>query len=710
MGCGGSTLAWGLLPAMDMRTPKVGRRRQWLAIQRTLFMTSAVLLFADCGGQITTSDDTGTQEELSTVVHWVQNKSVLSASATSLSATLPGAVGAGHLLVGVFRGAGTLSVSDNVNGAWTHINSYSVASLFYVQNSKAASANSLIVTVHGTGAGRMRIAVDEFAGVATTGALIAQSANGIGGASWSGGSTAAVPAGQLVYAGASTGSINDTFTAGSTNGVAMKLGGQQTSGSGSIFTEYALSSAAGVQNATATVSPSATMGVNGGQAVFKPATTCGNGVCDASESCSSCAQDCGACTGPDLSTPALPTVTLAANPTSISSGGSSTLSWSSTHATSCAGTNFMINGGATSGTVSVSPTVNTTYTVACTGAGGSAQATTSVAVTSTTSTATPFLGASMQGLSLGPITPSGTDNAWQDFVGTDAVYHNTLPRAPAGLFGGTAGYTDGIQIIGATGATVNAIVTDNTVPAALGVSNHALQITMVEPYDNNSMQNMYLVFPDTSRAQGMVYTSRWMWLQPDLASRGSFWMEIAETKTADPAERFQLGIVNYSPFGVPVFQMLHDVPGTPWEYYTQTWLSPTGVNTGNNGIGQTHMAPIPLGRWFRAEFAFNRSDAEGQGWMWFAITDPGSSDPGLKSGTQVYAMRGPFSFTSGGTTQNLGLNAAQPGKLINRLFMAASYANLNRSSSSPYVIKYTNIEAWTGSWPSNASVHPTNYN
>ena len=69
--------------------------------------------------------------------------------------------------------------------------------------------------------------------------------------------------------------------------------------------------------------------------------------------------------------PNAPTVLLTATPSSITNGQSSTLTWSSTNANSCTGTNFS-TGGATSGTASVSPTVTTTYTVTCTGAGGTA--------------------------------------------------------------------------------------------------------------------------------------------------------------------------------------------------------------------------------------------------------------------------------------------------------------------------------------------------
>jgi lysophospholipase L1-like esterase len=77
-----------------------------------------------------------------------------------------------------------------------------------------------------------------------------------------------------------------------------------------------------------------------------------------------------------------PTVSLTANPTSITSGQSSTLTWSSTSATSCSATtpSGWTSSTATSGTQSVSPTSTTTYTLSCTGAGGTAQATATVTV------------------------------------------------------------------------------------------------------------------------------------------------------------------------------------------------------------------------------------------------------------------------------------------------------------------------------------------
>jgi hypothetical protein len=67
--------------------------------------------------------------------------------------------------------------------------------------------------------------------------------------------------------------------------------------------------------------------------------------------------------------PTAPILVLGANPRSIASGASSTLSWSSTNATACKGTGFSPSG--VSGSVSVSPTTSTTYSMTCTGSRGS---------------------------------------------------------------------------------------------------------------------------------------------------------------------------------------------------------------------------------------------------------------------------------------------------------------------------------------------------
>jgi hypothetical protein len=86
-------------------------------------------------------------------------------------------------------------------------------------------------------------------------------------------------------------------------------------------------------------------------------------------------------TAPPLSgTSTTPTVSLSANPTSITSGQSSTLSWSSTNATSCTASGSWTGTKATSGTQSVSPTTTSIYNLACTGSNGSANASVTVTI------------------------------------------------------------------------------------------------------------------------------------------------------------------------------------------------------------------------------------------------------------------------------------------------------------------------------------------
>jgi len=84
-------------------------------------------------------------------------------------------------------------------------------------------------------------------------------------------------------------------------------------------------------------------------------------------------------TAPPPPPPAAPTVTLSANPSSIASGDSSTLSWTSTNATSVSiapGVGTVV----AEGNTRVTPSDSTTYTITATGPGGTANANTRVTV------------------------------------------------------------------------------------------------------------------------------------------------------------------------------------------------------------------------------------------------------------------------------------------------------------------------------------------
>src|SRR5271165_4786759 len=70
--------------------------------------------------------------------------------------------------------------------------------------------------------------------------------------------------------------------------------------------------------------------------------------------------------------PAAPTLTFSASPTSMPNGQSSTLTWTSANATACSGTGKGFSPSGTSGSLVLIPIATTTYGITCTGAGGSA--------------------------------------------------------------------------------------------------------------------------------------------------------------------------------------------------------------------------------------------------------------------------------------------------------------------------------------------------
>lgn len=137
-----------------------------------------------------------------------------------------------------------------------------------------------------------------------------------------------------------------------------------------------------------------------------------------------------------------PTATLNASPTTIAGGGSSQLTWSSTNATSCTGTNFN-TGGATSGSVSVSPPTTTTYTVTCTGANGSASANRQVTVTSPPSAPT-------ANLTVSPTNPASGQSVTLTWSSTNAT------SCTSSQFD-TEGYTSGSKVVTPSGTTTYTI-------------------------------------------------------------------------------------------------------------------------------------------------------------------------------------------------------------------------------------------------------------
>ena len=80
-----------------------------------------------------------------------------------------------------------------------------------------------------------------------------------------------------------------------------------------------------------------------------------------------------------------PTATLTASSATITAGGASTLTWSSTNADSCLGGGAWNGNKGDGGSADVSPTSTSTYTLACSGAGGTATVSAKITVNAATS-------------------------------------------------------------------------------------------------------------------------------------------------------------------------------------------------------------------------------------------------------------------------------------------------------------------------------------
>jgi hypothetical protein len=168
-------------------------------------------------------------------------------------------VKAGDLLVGWFgeyNAAGQVQVSDNVNGTWTRAVSETFShgtgdiALYYLANSRAAP-NGLTVTISASAPAYLQEAIADFSGVATTAPLDQAVVDSGSGATPAGGTTAAVPAGELAVAGLITGGQPGTIVPGTSQQVPYVVDVQN--GSASADMEDILSTAAGTQTASDTL-------------------------------------------------------------------------------------------------------------------------------------------------------------------------------------------------------------------------------------------------------------------------------------------------------------------------------------------------------------------------------------------------------------------------------------------------------------------------
>jgi hypothetical protein len=177
-------------------------------------------------------------------------------------------VRAGDLLVGwfsQFNSPGLVSVSDNVNGAWTRApggnekfsGGTGDIALYYKVNTQAAS--SLTITASTSNATFLSMGVAEYTGVSANTTLdqvaIMEQPLSANSTTASAGPTASVTAGELVFGGEITGSSPTSATAGSSQGVSFTK--RADSGNGSAAIEDIRSSAQGAQQSSFTLGTAA---------------------------------------------------------------------------------------------------------------------------------------------------------------------------------------------------------------------------------------------------------------------------------------------------------------------------------------------------------------------------------------------------------------------------------------------------------------------
>jgi len=174
--------------------------------------------------------------------------------------TLTSPVAGGDLLVGWFSQynvPGQVEVSDNVNGAWTRapgslhfLDDTGDIALYYRENSQGAPSG-MTITVSASSAAFLQGTVADYSGVALAGSLDQIVAARGDGTAVDTGATAAVDAGELVFAALVTSPAPGSVTPGSSLGVPYTARAQTPNGS--AFEEDITSSAAGAQQGTATL-------------------------------------------------------------------------------------------------------------------------------------------------------------------------------------------------------------------------------------------------------------------------------------------------------------------------------------------------------------------------------------------------------------------------------------------------------------------------
>ncbi len=210
----------------------------------------------------------------------------------------------------------------------------------------------------------------------------------------------------------------------------------------------------------------------------------------------------------DVAAPAVPTVNLVANPTSVAYNSSSTLTWTTSNVTSCnaSSTDGKFTGSKTSsgGSQSITGlTANATYTISCSGTGGSATDTATVTV------GAPPAQAPTVSLNASPLTVSSGGSSTLTWTST-----NTTTCTASNGWSGTKG-TSGSQ---STGALSSARTFTITCTGAGGSATASVTVNVSSP-----VPTVNLIANPGSVSSGSASTLTWSSTNATTCSASGGW-------------------------------------------------------------------------------------------------------------------------------------------------------------------------------------------